>query len=438
VRVLIASDTADVRNGGACVQLWNLKRLLEGAGHEVRVFSFDGDAHDDGAWRSVNEPRTLPGRKFTKLTFYLPGYRALRQLVQDFQPDLVHVNSNFRYPATMLWALRDRKVIASARDYVWVCPTGWAVYQDSLEPCGGGVGLKCARHRCKSVPELALFQVPLSLVRDSLARRIVARFLSPSRRLAETMREHGFRAEVLRNPVAADARGGARNPGPRDPVILYVGALEEKKGVQVLFEAFTAAVAERPDLRLELAGKGSLLEPLRATAARNGLADRVRFHGHVEREDMPQLYRRATALVCPSLWMENFPNVVYEAMAHDCPVIGSDRGGIAELLADGRGLLYPAKNAGALAARLTQVAAGDPGVSARVVRARTFIQTELSEDLFLADYLRHAAEVTGAPPDTSGEPTPEEEAAAESGRPGRIAAGEAAATAEPVDTGTVR
>jgi len=434
MRVLIASDTADVRNGGACVQLWNLKRLLEGAGHEVRVFSFDGDNRGDESWLSVREPRTLPGRKLAKLTFYPRGYRALRRMVLGFQPDIVHVNNNFKVPATMLWAVRDRNVMASARDYVWVCPTGWAVYRDSLDPCPGGVGLKCIRHRCKSVPELALFQAPLSFVRDFLARRIVARFLSPSRRLAETMRGHGFRAEVLRNPVAADAHGTSRDPGPREPVILYVGALEEKKGVRILFEAFAAAVAERPGLRLELAGKGALLEPLRAAAARSGLADRVRFHGQVEREDMRRLYRRATALVCPSLWMENFPNVVYEAMAHDCPVIGSDRGGIAELLADGRGLLYPAKDAGALAARLTQVAAGDPGVSARAMRARAFVQTDLAEDRFLAEYLRHAAEVAGVAREEGGRPDP----TGTGQPPAEPADTPAADTPAAADTGAVR
>ena len=102
MRVLIASDTADVRNGGACVQLWNLKRLLEGAGHEVRVFSFDGDNRGDESWLSVREPRTLPGRKLAKLTFYPRGYRALRRMVLGFQPDIVHVNNNFKVPATML------------------------------------------------------------------------------------------------------------------------------------------------------------------------------------------------------------------------------------------------------------------------------------------------------------------------------------------------
>ncbi|MCA9752556.1 MAG: glycosyltransferase family 4 protein [Gemmatimonadetes bacterium] len=399
MRVLIVSDTADVRNGGACIQLWNLRRLLESGGHEVRVFSFDGDDAGDVArgWTSVAEPASRPARKFAKLTTYPRGARALRDVVRGFDPDLVHVNSNFKYPGTVFRALRGRKVLASARDYVWICPTGWAVRKDDLEPCPGGAGLQCVRHGCKSAPEMALFQGPLALVRDPLAREVVARFLAPSRRLAESLRAHGFRAEALPNPVALTADASPAPTAPREPVILYVGAIEEKKGVGVLLRAFVRAAAEHPELRLELAGKGAWTDRLAREATVAGLASRVRFHGHVGRDEVRALYRKASALVCPSLWMENFPNVVYEAMAHDCPVIGSDRGGIAELLADDRGFLYPAKDGDALAAHLARVTR-EPELAARQAgRARRFVETELAERKFLAEYLRHAAEITGLP-----------------------------------------
>lgn len=437
MRILIASDTADVRNGGACIQLWNLRRLLETAGHDVEVFSFDPSASGKPGWHAEPEPNGTLARKLHKLTFFPRGYAALRRQVARFRPDVVHINSNFKYPASMLWAVRDQKVMASARDYVWVCPTGWAVRKSDLEPCPGGAGLKCVAHGCKSAPEMALFQGPLSFVRDRLARKIVRRFLSPSARLAETMRMHGYYSDVLRNPVAggvpADAPSSgatpadvARSRAPRRPAFLFVGAMEEKKGVYILFDAFRRLAARRPDVSLEFAGRGAAIEVLQRQAADAGLSERVTFHGHVAREQVRTLYGEVTALVTPSLWMENFPNVVYEAMSHDCPVIGSDRGGIAELLADERGWLYPAKDADALAERMEAVLAGPTGD--RTQAARSYVEIELAESKFLGEYLRHASEVSGVPvnpprPATEEKSTGDDEGAAESrdpaGRAGR-------------------
>ena len=172
-----------------------------------------------------------------------------------------------------------------------------------------------------------------------------------------------------------------------------------------------------PDVTLEFAGKGAAVDVLQRQAADAGLAERVTFHGHVAREKVRALYGEVTALITPSLWMENFPNVVYEAMSHDCPVIGSDRGGIAELLADERGWLYPAKDASALAGQMEAVLAGPTGD--RTQAARRYVEVELAEAKFLGEYLRHASEVSGVPVNpprltTEEKRTGDEENAAES------------------------
>jgi glycosyltransferase involved in cell wall biosynthesis len=119
------------------------------------------------------------------------------------------------------------------------------------------------------------------------------------------------------------------------------------KGQRVLLEA----VAQLPDVRLELAG-GSFpgdapyVEELKARAAQPDLAGRVHFLGHVAAESA---LRRWDVVVSASVDPEAGPLSVLEAMSYGRPVIGTDHGGTAEFLADGAGLLVPPGDCAALA-----------------------------------------------------------------------------------------
>jgi len=161
-------------------------------------------------------------------------------------------------------------------------------------------------------------------------------------------------------PVSDAARAAAREragaPGT-ELLALFVGRLEEEKGVDLLLDAWRRADLG-PHARLALAGRGPL-EPVVA-----GAGTGIRSLGYVAQLELPALYAGADLLVLPSArtatFVEPWGLVVNEAMLQSTPVIASDAVGALAggLVRDGHsGLGFPAGDAEALAARLRTLAA---------------------------------------------------------------------------------
>jgi glycosyltransferase involved in cell wall biosynthesis len=139
--------------------------------------------------------------------------------------------------------------------------------------------------------------------------------------------------------------------------LLYVGRLDERKGVRTAIEALSHLPAEA---RLVVIGGWDEQEAgrLRDLAARVGVDGRVRFEGQFERERLPAAYAAADAVVFPVVWEEPWGLVPLEAMGRGRPVVATGRGGSAEYLRDGENcLLFPAGDAAGLAAALERLAA---------------------------------------------------------------------------------
>jgi glycosyltransferase involved in cell wall biosynthesis len=139
--------------------------------------------------------------------------------------------------------------------------------------------------------------------------------------------------------------------------LLFVGRLVEGKGVQVLIEAVKAMI--RPGLTLTIAGDGPLRGALEAQAAND---PRIRFLGGVDHSGLPALYAAADIFVSPSVISasgerEGLPVVLLEAAACGLPLIGSDIGGIPDMVVTGEtGLLVPEKDPKALGAAIERLA----------------------------------------------------------------------------------
>jgi glycosyltransferase involved in cell wall biosynthesis len=140
-----------------------------------------------------------------------------------------------------------------------------------------------------------------------------------------------------------------------DRFVLFLGALEPRKNVARLIEAYSAL----PDIlqrqfSLVIAGsKGWLSETIRDEVARRGLSGRVRFIGYVRQEDIAALYSLATVFAYPSLY-EGFGLPVLEAMACGTPVLTSNVSSLPEV-AGGAALLVSPTDVGDIAEGLAQM-----------------------------------------------------------------------------------
>ena len=141
-------------------------------------------------------------------------------------------------------------------------------------------------------------------------------------------------------------------------VIGSIAALREEKQLHLLIDAFAAVRGIRPGVKLLLVGSGCEEKRLRARAAKLRIDEDVVWVS--ARKDVPEWMRAIDIFVLPSR-SESFPNGLLEAMASGCCPVGSNVGGIPELVEDGRsGLLFPSGDAAALADRLRSLLTNDP------------------------------------------------------------------------------
>lgn len=151
-----------------------------------------------------------------------------------------------------------------------------------------------------------------------------------------------------------EARAALDWPGPwPERLIVYVGRLERAKGVLDLIDAFLRIADRDPGLSLALVGDGGALTEAKARAA--PLGSRVQFLGARPLAQIP-LWMSASTLVTLPSHAEGSPNVVREALACGRPVVGSEVGGIPELLTSrDLGATVPARDPQALGEALLEV-----------------------------------------------------------------------------------
>lgn len=193
----------------------------------------------------------------------------------------------------------------------------------------------------------------------------------PTPAMHERLLQLGVTANVQIIPSGIDLRmfaSGRRNEDLRrrlgvhqgERMLLFVSRLAREKNVDVLVRAIAQT---RVPSRLIIAGEGPEREALEHLAAEQGIPDRVRFLGAVEREELPDLYASADAFVFASV-TETQGLVLVEALAAGTPVIAADAPQVREVLG-GAGRLVPSSPA-AFAAAMAQVpATPDPLEAAR-------------------------------------------------------------------------
>ena len=116
-----------------------------------------------------------------------------------------------------------------------------------------------------------------------------------------------------------------------EKIILFMGRLVYEKGVQHLIAAMPKILNGYNDVKLVIAGKGGMMDELKAQADALGLGPKVYFAGYMNGKDVQKLYKAADISVFPSTY-EPFGIVALEAMLAERPVVVSDAGGLNEIV----------------------------------------------------------------------------------------------------------
>lgn len=192
--------------------------------------------------------------------------------------------------------------------------------------------------------KIAFFLKPIYAIYQKICRCKLGTpdlVISPSNYLKDEYLKHRFfkktKVEVMPNPApkfVAEERHG-RSPGPLR--LLFVGQLEEHKGIKFLIEQFKKLDI---DAKLIIAGEGTYLPKLKKIAGKD---KRIIYLGFISVDQLVSCFGVADALIVPSLCYENSPTVIYESLNAGVPVVASDIGGVGELVEDGKnGFLFKA------------------------------------------------------------------------------------------------
>ena len=298
-----------------------LRVRLEELGIEVRVLPLPGEVRDTR--RDAARPSRLSRSQLGALVRYV---LALRRLLRELKPDLVHTNSlkSALYGGVagrlamvpVLWHVRDR----IANDYL---PT----------------------------PVVTMVRIA--------ARVLPTAVIANSQSTLDTLPRRGV---VLASPVIPDSvamPAALDHIGSRPLTVGLVGRLSPWKGQDVFLRAFALAFPHGPE-RAHLIGSVMFGEQdwerhLHILVRDLGLTGRVDFRGF--REDIWSEFAELDVAVHASTTPEPFGQVVLEAMAAGVPVIAADEGGPSEVVTDGvDGLLVPPRDPKVLAAALRHLA----------------------------------------------------------------------------------
>lgn len=137
--------------------------------------------------------------------------------------------------------------------------------------------------------------------------------------------------------------------------ILFVGRLQEIKGVEYLIRAMKLVVQKIPDVKLHIIGKGPGESFYKNLTSELGLQNNVIFRGTIPFDKIVEFYQRCRIFCLPSLG-DPFPQAILQAMSCGKPVISTNAGGVPEMIEDGKsGFLVPVGNSEALAAVISKL-----------------------------------------------------------------------------------
>ncbi len=332
LKIALVSDWYYPKLGGVAVHMHDLAIFLRRRGHEVTIVTNDITTGKEDELRRegidlVKVPGYLLGSVEINMTIF--SRNASRMVPFIDGNDIVHGQHAFT-PLAL-------KAVAAARKT--------------------GKGALLTTHsinfeNSSAIKALAFISFPYFRYYMSNPHRIIAvskasrEFIKRFTSVPVDVIYNGVNTEIFNGKADGEALRDELGLGER--VVLYVGRLEPRKGLGTLISAMKDI-----DGTLLVVGRGSMLPVLREKARLLGVLNRVKFLGQIEYSKLPAIYALSDVFVLPSL-SEAFGIVLLEAMASGTPVVGTNVGGIPEII-DGCGFLVPPRNPRKLAEAVNSI-----------------------------------------------------------------------------------
>ncbi len=288
----------------------------------------------------VHAPGTFNWFNFANRDPRLP--RELERVLRELSPDVVHFHhyANLGVEAfeVVRRVLPEARIVLTLHEYLAICNHfGQMVTRGDLHLCRRASDVRCAA----CFPDIAASDFFLRRRYIQGFFELVDQFVSPSAFLARRYVEWGVpetKMAVIENliPTATPAPPALAGATLR---VGFFGQISRLKGIEVMLRAAEQLGAERCEtISFVIFGDyRNQPEIFRADLAKRLSApgSNVIFHGPYEHDEVDSLMRSVDVVLMPSIWWENAPLVIEEALRNRRPVLCSDIGGMAEKVRDG-------------------------------------------------------------------------------------------------------
>lgn len=333
-------------NGGSETYILKLGDYLIAQGHEVQYFGMEHEGRCVGNAVNIYTSNMdfHGGSKLSKLIYPIKtiysteSRRKIRLVLDDFCPDVVHLNNfNFQLTPSLIlevkkWSKQRKhpvKIVYTAHDYQLICPNHMMNNPQTFENCEECVGNKfinCTRGNC--IHGSAIKSIIGALEGYYWQWKGVYRYIDtiicPSnfmRTKLDTNSIYNQKTVVLHNFID---KLEWKEVLKRD-YVLYFGRFSQEKGIGTLIEVCRSL----PHVQFIFAGIGPLENAIK------GISN-IQNVGFQKGETLEKLIREARFSVYPSEWYDNCPFSVMESQMYGTPVLGAEIGGIPELIEEGK------------------------------------------------------------------------------------------------------
>lgn len=318
------------RRGGDCIYTLNLEQLLMKHGHDVAVFAMQYPENEKSEWSKYWPKNMSKVDVFTRPFGDKEVRREFGRLLEDFKPDVVHLNNIHTQLSPVISKMAHEKgvkVVWTLHDTKLVCPC-YTCTRDG-KWCTECFTDKRAviRHRCMpgGLPGAIIGYREIKKWNKNVLQEYVDLFLPPSQFMMDTCVAGGYSPEKFRVLCNFIDVSKVQNPSfKKGDYYVFLGRLTSVKGVETLCKA-----AALLDKKLIIIGGGELEEILRKEYA---LCRNIEFKGQMQWDEFRPILEGARFMVLPAEWSENNPLTVIESQSLGTPVLGARIGGIPELI----------------------------------------------------------------------------------------------------------
>ena len=309
--------------------------VLRNHGHDVLFLEFDNKD-----FNSLSVPAKI--QNVLSWEWSQKAYDLVRQHCISFKPDVAHFHNTFYMMSPSVYtACQDVgvPVVQTLHNFRLLCSNGLFYRQGQVcEECMShtlkrGIQYGCYRH--SKILTWAVVNMLEKHWKRGTWQKKVDMFIA----LTDFARNKFIEGGLSGDKIVVKPNSLAVDPGLRSEIgdyFVFAGRLTEEKGVKVALEAFRYLSGEQ----LILMGDGPLKVSCEDYIKEHGLHN-IRLLGHLDKEEYYKIFKKAKALILPSLWYENFPVVIIEAFACGIPVIASQLGSMKEIVVDNQtGLLF--------------------------------------------------------------------------------------------------